>query len=84
MQLNPSTVDPRRLLKPMTVARKFNVHPSMVTHWMQGGTLDYVIIDGTKFVPEESAAVLESMRANREDARTAKQQVEQFEVELRS
>lgn len=34
----------------------------MVTHWMQGNTLDFVEIDGVKFIPEESVAVLEALR----------------------
>lgn len=62
MKLTPTTVDPVRLMKPTSVAVRLSVHPSMVTHWMQGNTLDFVEIDGVKFIPEESVAVLEALR----------------------
>lgn len=39
----------------------------MVTHWMQGNTLDFVEIDGVKFIPEESVAVLEALRKQKAD-----------------
>lgn len=62
MKLEPVSVDPNRLLRPTTVAKRMNVHPSMVTHWMNGDTLDYVEIDGVKLIPEASVALLEALR----------------------
>lgn len=67
MKLSPTTVDPIRLMKPTSVADRLSVHPSMVTHWMQGNTLDFVEIDGVKFIPEESVAVLEALRKQKAD-----------------
>ena len=65
MKLNPPSVDPNRLLKPTSVAKHLGVHPSMVTHWMQGGTLDFMEVDGVKFIPSEAVAVLEALRVKR-------------------
>jgi len=62
MRLQPASVDPTALLRPTTVATRMNVHPSMVTHWMASESLDYVEIDGQKFIPEASVALLEAMR----------------------
>ncbi len=69
MKLNPLSVDPTRLLKPTSVARQLNVDPSMVTHWMQGNTLDFVEVDSVKFIPIESVAVLEALRKRKADAK---------------
>ena len=74
MKLNPTTIDPTRLLKPTSVALRLAVHASMVTHWLAGGQLDYVAVDGVKFIPEQSVAVLESMRSGKTEARKAKQE----------
>ena len=74
MKLNPNTIDPTRLLKPTSVARRLTVHASMVTHWLSGGSLDYVVIDDVKFIPEESVAVLEAMRSGKTEARRVKQE----------
>ena len=63
MQLHPPEVDPNRLFRPGTVARRFGVNASMVTHWMTRGELDYISIDGQKLIPEESIAELERSRA---------------------
>lgn len=62
MQLHPPEVDPTRLFRPGTVAKRFGVNASMVTHWMTRGELDYVDIDGQKLIPEESIQVLERSR----------------------
>jgi hypothetical protein len=37
----------------------------MVTHWMQGGTLDFMEVDGVKFIPSESVAVLDALRTRK-------------------
>lgn len=65
MKLNPPSVDPSRLLKPTSVAKHLGVHPSMVTHWMQGGALDFMEVDGVKFIPSESVAVLDALRTRK-------------------
>lgn len=71
MRLSPPSVDPARLIKPTNAARRLGVHPSMVTHWMQGGALDYLEIDETKFIPEESVATLEALREKKAADREA-------------
>jgi len=72
LKLTPNTIDPTRLLKPTSVARRLTVHASMVTHWLSDSSLDYVVIDNVKFIPEESVAVLEAMRSGKTEARKAK------------
>lgn len=71
MRLTPPSVNPSRLFKPTNVAKRLGVHPSMVTHWMQGGSLDYLEIDETKFIPEESIAILEALREKKAADREA-------------
>lgn len=77
MKLTPTTVDPARLMKPTSVAERLSVHPSMVTHWMQGNTLDFVEIDGVKFIPEESVAVLEALRRQKAEEKAERIAAEQ-------
>lgn len=72
MRLNPQNVDPTRLIKPTNVARMLGVHPSMVTHWMQGGTLDFLEVDDVKFVSADSVAVLKAMRDKKREAAAEK------------
>jgi hypothetical protein len=49
----------------------------MVTHWMQGNTLDFVEIDGVKFIPEESVAVLEALRRQKAEEKAERIAAEQ-------
>ena len=63
MKLSPPEVDPTRIFRPGTVARRFGVNASMVTHWMRDDQLDYVLIDGQRLIPEESIVVLERTRS---------------------
>ena len=69
MELTPPMVDPKRLWRPTSVARRIGVDPSMITHWMHGGVLDYVLIDGAKMIPEESVVALEDDRKEDSDGR---------------
>lgn len=72
MKLNPTNVDPLRLRKPTSAAKQLKVHPSMITHWMEGGTLDFVLIDDVKFIPVESIAVLDAMRVKKAEEKATR------------
>jgi predicted site-specific integrase-resolvase len=69
LKLTPATIDPSRVMRPASVAAKLGVNPSMVTHWMQDGVLDYVEIDGAKFIPEEVVAIHDSLRRMKQERR---------------
>lgn len=79
LKLTPSTIDPVRLMKPTSVADRLKVHASMVTHWMQDDHLDFVEIDGVKFIPEESVAVLQALRQKKAEDKALRLAVEQGE-----
>ena len=70
MRLNPETIDPKQLRRPASVAAQLGVHQSMVTHWTQDGVLDYVDIDGAKFIPDSVVEALQNLRQMKQDRRS--------------
>lgn len=78
MKLDTTSIDPVTLWRPSSVARRMNVNPSMVTHWMDGDDLDYVVCaDGTKLIPEASIAVFEELRAAKANAKAQPIEIEE-------
>lgn len=67
MKLETKNIDPSKLWRPSSVARRMGKNPAMVTYWMGNNMLDYVeLADGSKLIPEESVVALENLQAKRD------------------